>query len=152
MTACKKRSEQLEKEEKQKLIEEKEEHVTEIQKKHILVIDDDPMMLKLVNEQLHERYNVATAISGKLAFTFLEKKHTDLILLDYEMPIINGGEVLKKLRENPATKDIPVVFLTGVSNRSTIQEVLAMKPQGYLLKPIDSENLFKVIMDVLGKK
>mgnify|MGYP002514956123 CR=1 FL=1 len=69
----KKRSEQLEKEEKQKLIEEKEEHVTEIQKKHILVIDDDPMMLKLVNEQLHERYNVATAISGKLAFTFLEK-------------------------------------------------------------------------------
>ena len=95
---------------------------------------------------------MATAISGKLAFTFLEKKHTDLILLDYEMPIINGGEVLKKLRENPATKDIPVVFLTGVSNRSTIQEVLAMKPQGYLLKPIDSENLFKVIMDVLGKK
>lgn len=68
------------------------------------------------------------------------------------MPIINGGEVLKKLRENPATKDIPVVFLTGVSNRSTIQEVLAMKPQGYLLKPIDSEKLFKVIMDVLGKK
>ena len=47
---------------------------------------------------------------------------------------------------------IGVVFLTGVSNRSTIQEVLAMKPQGYLLKPIDSENLFKVIMDVLGKK
>lgn len=75
-----------------------------------------------------------------------------MILLDYEMPIINGGEVLKKLRENPATKDIPVVFLTGVSNRSTIQEVLAMKPQGYLLKPIDSEKLFKVIMDVLGKK
>ena len=147
-----KRSEQLEREEEQKLIEEKEEHVAEIQKKHILVIDDDPMMLKLVNEQLHERYNVATAISGKLAFTFLEKKHTDLILLDFEMPIINGGEVLKKLRENPATKDIPVVFLTGVSNRSTIQEVLAMKPQGYLLKPIDSENLFKVIMDVLGKK
>ena len=148
----KKRSQQLEREEEQKLIEEIEEHVAEIQKKHILVIDDDPMMLKLVNEQLHERYNVATAISGKLAFTFLEKKHTDLILLDYEMPIINGGEVLKKLRENPATKDIPVVFLTGVSNRSTIQEVLAMKPQGYLLKPIDSENLFKVIMDVLGKK
>lgn len=148
----KKKSEQTEKEEEQKLIEEKEENVTEIQKKHILVIDDDPMMLKLVNEQLHERYNVATAISGKLAFTFLEKKHTDLILLDYEMPVNNGAEVLKKLRANPATKDIPVVFLTGVSNRSTIQEVLAMKPQGYLLKPIDSENLFKVIMDVLGKK
>ena len=161
----KKKNEELEKEEEKKVTQKKvtqenvqeeqgakEENATEIKKKHILVIDDDPMMLKLVNEQLHERFNVATAISGKLALTFLKKKHTDLILLDYEMPVDNGAEVLKKLRANPDTKDIPVVFLTGVSNLSTIQEVLAMKPQGYLLKPIDSENLFKVIMDVLGKK
>ena len=153
---AKKKSEEMAREEEERVAKEKEqeeqESTSEAKKKHILVIDDDPMMLKLVNEQLHERYNVATAISGKLALTFLEKKHTDLILLDYEMPIMNGAEVLKKLRENTDTKDIPVVFLTGVSNRSTIQEVLAMKPQGYLLKPIDSENLFKVIMDVLGKK
>ena len=132
--------------------EQKEENREYIKKKHILVIDDDPMMLKLVNEQLHERYNVATAISGKLALTFLNKKQTDLILLDYEMPGDNGVEVLKKLRSNPATKDIPVVFLTGVSNYNAIKEVIDMKPQGYLLKPIDSENLLKVIMDVLGKK
>ena len=147
-----KKNELIQKKEEERREREKENENMEIKKKHILVIDDDPMMLKLVNEQLHERYNVATAISGKLALSFLEKKQTDLILLDYEMPVDNGVEVLKKLRANPATKDIPVVFLTGVSSYGAIKEVVDMKPQGYLLKPIDSEGLLKVIMDVLGKK
>ena len=147
----KKRNEQIQKKEEERKEKEKE-NIEMMKKKHILVIDDDPMMLKLVNEQLHEKYNVATAISGKLALSFLEKKETDLILLDYEMPVDNGVEVLKKLRANPATKDIPVVFLTGVSSYAAIKEVVDMKPQGYLLKPIDSEGLLKVIMDVLGKQ
>ena len=124
----------------------------EINKKHILVVDDDPMMLKLVNEYLYERFTVATAISGKLALSFLEKKHTDLILLDYEMPEANGVQVLRKIRSNPKTQDIPVVFLTGVSSYNSIKEIISMRPQGYHLKPIDRENLLKVIMDVLGKK
>ena len=124
----------------------------EIEKKHILVVDDDPMMLKLVNEYLYERYNVATAISGKLALSFLEKKDTDLILLDYEMPEANGVQVLRKIRSNPKTQNIPVVFLTGVSSYNSIKEIISMRPQGYHLKPIDRENLLKVIMDVLGKK
>lgn len=154
----KKKKAELEEEQKRQEEEEKahEEELKQMEechekaKKHVLIIDDDPMMLKLVNEQLHERYDVATAISGKLALKFLEVKHTDLILLDYEMPRENGAEVLRKLRANPATKDIPVVFLTGVTERSRIQEVLLMQPEGYLLKPIDSENLFRVIADVLS--
>lgn len=124
----------------------------EINKKHILVVDDDPMMLKLVNEYLYERFTVATAISGKVALSFLEKKDTDLILLDYEMPEANGVQVLRKIRANPKTKDIPVVFLTGVSSYNSIKEIISMRPQGYHLKPINRENLLKVIMDVLGKK
>ena len=124
----------------------------EINKKHILVVDDDPMMLKLVNEYLYERFTVATAISGKVALSFLEKKDTDLILLDYEMPEANGVQVLRKIRSNTKTQDIPVVFLTGVSSYNSIKEIISMRPQGYHLKPIDRENLLKVIMDVLGKK
>ena len=127
------------------------ENTIKQERKHILVIDDDPMMLKLVNEQLHEYYDVATAISGKLAMKFLESKKTDLILLDYEMPDDNGAVVLEKLRKNPATKHIPVVFLTGVSERERIQEVILMKPQGYLLKPIDFEKLLSVIRGILYK-
>lgn len=141
---------QQEEQEQEELSKQQEEEAN--RRKHILVVDDDPRMLRLVNEQLNEHYDVATAISGKLAIKFLERKHTDLILLDYEMPVDNGPAVLKQLRDNPETKDIPVIFLTGMTEKSKIQEVLVMKPQGYLLKPIDSETLFKVIKDVLNNK
>lgn len=118
--------------------------------KQVLVIDDDPMMLKLIKEELRDEYNVATAVSGKIGLSFLERKHADLILLDYEMPVESGPEVLEKLRANDNTKNIPVVFLTGINDREKIQKVLAMKPQGYLLKPIDHEKLVQTIEKVIG--
>ena len=69
------------------------------QRKHVLVADDNSIMLKLIKEYLHERYDVATAVSGKVALKFLERRKTDLILLDYEMPEENGPAVLERLRE-----------------------------------------------------
>ena len=101
-------------------------------------------------EELREKYNVATAVSGKIALNFLEKRKTDLILLDYVMPDEDGPAVLKKLRENNATKDIPVVFLTGINDRNKIEKVLDMNPQGYLLKPIKPEKLFRTIRQIIG--
>ncbi len=120
------------------------------QRAHILVVDDDPLMLKMLKEQLREDYDVATAVSGKIAMKFLERKKTNLILLDYEMPEENGPAVLEKLRANDATKDVPVIFLTGVSEREKIQEALALKPQSYLLKPVDREKLLNAITKFVG--
>lgn len=120
-------------------------------RRHILVVDDDPLMLKMLKEQLREDYDVATAVSGKIAMKFLERKKTNLILLDYEMPGENGPEVLEKLRANDVTKNIPVIFLTGVSEREKIQEALALKPQSYLLKPVDHEKLINAITKVIGR-
>ena len=119
-------------------------------KKHVLVVDDDPMMLRLIKEQLKDNYAVATAINGNLALKFLENKKTDLIILDYEMPNENGAEVLKKIRDNDMTANIPVVFLTGISDREKIQKVLKFKPQGYLLKPIEREKLLQIIANTIG--
>lgn len=119
-------------------------------RKHILIVDDDSSVLKLLKGYLVERYDVATAINGKIALKFLETKKTDMVLLDYEMPMENGAVVLAKIRENPNTKNLPVVFLTGVTERKKIMEVLAMKPQGYLTKPIDMEKLSSTIKGVLG--
>lgn len=121
-----------------------------VEKKHILVVDDDSSVLKLVKGYLGNQYNVATAISGKVAMKFLEKKETDLILLDYEMPEENGAQVLKKIRSNGKTKNLPVVFLTGVTDRERIQNVLELNPQGYLLKPLDVERLSATLKDILG--
>lgn len=121
----------------------------EIRKKHILVVDDDIRMLKVIKEHLRSTYDVATAINGKLALKFLETKKTDLILLDYVMPDEDGPSVLKKIHENPATKDIPVVFLTGITEGDKIREALSEKPQGYLLKPIAREKLLSTIQSII---
>lgn len=122
----------------------------EPQRKHILVVDDNSMMLRLVKEHLHDKYDVATAVSGKIALKFLQKKKTDLILLDYEMPDENGPAVLEKLRASNATKDIPVVFLTGVTESKKIREALVMRPQSYLLKPINRDRLLDTIEKIIG--
>lgn len=119
-------------------------------RKHVLVVDDDSMMLKLMKEYLHEKYDVATALNGKIALKFLERKQTDLILLDYEMPGENGPAVLEQLRASVYTRDIPVIFLTGVTEGKKIQEALALKPQSYLLKPIQREKLMEAIRKVIG--
>ena len=111
----------------------------------ILVIDDNPLMLKVIKEHLHEDYDLATATSGQVALRFLQRRQVDLILLDYEMPDEDGPAVLKKLRANEQTADVPVVFLTGISDRKKIQKALMLQPDGYLLKPIDHEKLINTI-------
>ena len=120
-------------------------------RRHILVVDDDVRMLKVLKEHLHNDFDVATAVSGKVAMKFLEKKHTDLILLDYEMPEEKGPDVLARIRANESTKNVPVIFLTGTTERDKIAKALIHKPQGYLLKPIDREKLLETITKVMGE-
>lgn len=134
----------LEEEQKQKEIEAESEKDSD-RVRNILVVDDDKNVLKLLKTALDGQYNVSTMISGKMAEKFLETRSCDLILLDYEMPVENGPEVFRKIREIEAAKDIPIIFLTGVAEKEKIAEVLKLKPQGYLLKPIDMEKLLDVI-------
>ena len=131
------------------LLDQVETATEEKRKKHILIVDDDSRVLRLLKSYLERRYELATAINGKVALKFLETKSTDLVLLDYEMPTENGAAVLEKIRANEKTKDLPVVFLTGVTEKSKIREVLALKPQGYLLKPVDMEKLSSTIKGIL---
>lgn len=117
----------------------------------ILVIDDATIIHKTIKGHLDAEYEVATAISGKVALRFLCSKEVSLILLDYEMPEMDGPAVLKKLRENPALAKIPVVFLTGINDVEKTKNALALKPQGYLLKPVDKNALISKIHELLCK-
>lgn len=121
-------------------------------RKHILIIDDDPHMLKVLKHHLGNKYDVATAVSGSIALRFLQNKKTDLILLDYAMPKMDGPAVLEQLHANPDTKDIPVLFLTGASDKDKIQKALSLNPQGYLLKPVDQETLLARIKEQIGSE
>ena len=121
------------------------------EKKHILVVDDDPEQLSNIKEQLREFYEVTLVNSGKNVLRFLQKFKVDLILLDYMMPEMNGPETLLMLREYDEYKDIPVVFLTGMSDREAVVKTLVeLKPQGYVLKPSKKSEIVAKIIDVLG--
>ena len=118
---------------------------------HILVVDDNAMVLRNIKRILEQNYSVAVAPSGVHAFTSIGKKVPDLILLDYEMPEMNGEEVLKKLQAEEEYADIPVIFLTGMDNREIIAELLKLKPAGYILKPADPQMMLERIEDIIGK-
>lgn len=136
----------------QEILEDKkrrEEEAKKAEKKTILVVDDDPVMLRTVKHYLEEKYVVATAPSGKFAIKFLSQRTADLVLLDYEMPEVDGPEVFKTIKDSEDSKDVPVVFLTGITDTEKIKTVLAMQPQGYLLKPVDYERLHQTIEGIL---
>lgn len=117
-------------------------------RKHILVIDDDRIILKMLKEALSNNYDVTTMVNGVAAEKFLEAKNVDLVILDYEMPIETGAEVFKRIKKNPRISHIPVCFLTGISEREKIMEVMALKPHGYLLKPIDMDMLSSTVANL----
>ena len=118
-------------------------------KKHILLVDDDPVCLRNMMNWLKIFYKVSVTKSGQECLTFLETKLPDLILLDYEMPEMNGIQTLEKIRQIPYCSEIPVVFLTGVSDMNKVKEALAHKPQGYILKNTDRTEFVNKVNSVL---
>ena len=120
-------------------------------KKKILIIDDDPTMLRMIKNLLSQEYHVYMANSGMNGITFLANNKVDLILLDYEMPIISGAKVLELIRSEVATQDIPVMFLTSKNDRESVMQVIALKPERYLLKTMPPEEWLQNINEFFGK-
>ena len=119
-------------------------------KRHILVVYDDRTVLKMIKSALDEKYDITTMANGAMVDKVLAAKKVDLIILDYEMPIETGADIFRRIRKNPKWADIPVCFLTGVSDREKIMEVMSLKPHGYILKPIDMEALSSTIKNIIG--
>ncbi len=116
-------------------------------KKRILIVDDDPQYLNLVREWLKDTYKVSMANSGLQAIKLLGKNTVDLILLDYEMPITTGPQVLEMLRADDDTKSIPVMFLTSKDDKESVMEVVALRPEAYFLKSITKDELLLKLKD-----
>lgn len=110
-------------------------------RKNILIVDDDVAYMSMIMDWLKDTYRVSLANSGMQAITWLAKNHADLILLDYEMPITSGPQVLEMIRSDAETADIPVMFLTGRGDKESIMRVLSLKPAGYLLKTVQKKEL-----------
>lgn len=120
--------------------------------KRILIVDDSPLVLRNIKNILDERYQVFLATSGKQALKMIPKKEPDLILLDYEMPGMDGKATFEAILADEFAKDIPVVFLTSIADRKQIYAVLKSYPAGYILKPPDKEKLFSTIETVFKER
>jgi putative two-component system response regulator len=107
----------------------------------ILTVDDDPIILNAVLEVLKHEYTVRPFTSGVAALSYLENNHADLILLDHNMPNMTGLEVLQVLQDNPATRIIPVIFLTGSVDSEDEVRALEIGAMDYLLKPFRASSL-----------
>ena len=121
-------------------------------KKKILIIDDDPQFAKMIREWIKDTYSVGVLTAGMQAITLLTKNKVDLILLDYEMPVISGAKVLEMIRSEVSTQDIPVMFLTAKNDRESVMQVLSLKPEKYLLKTMAPEEWMQNIDEFFEKK
>ena len=128
--------------------------LSEIGPKRILIIDDDPIYAKMVKEYIKDSYKVDIVTGGMQAITFLirasESRQVDLILLDYEMPVVDGPQVLQMLKQDDRTKDIPVVFLTGSGTKEAVSRVMQLKPDGYILKTTSRDDLIAFLKQKLS--
>jgi len=115
--------------------------------KSILAVDDSGVYLREINSWFSEKYQVMLVNSGLNAIKYLGSHRPDLILLDYEMPICNGKQVLEMIRSDTECGDIPVIFLTSNSDRNTIIDIMPLNVAGYLLKTLPAEQIKKYVDD-----
>lgn len=109
------------------------------EKKYILIIDDSTTSLKHAQEMLKDDYRLAMSKSGEQGLKFLKANKTDLILLDINMPDMDGYEMIKELKKNPDTREIPVIFLTGEGNQESELKGFKMGAMDFITKPFVPE-------------
>ncbi len=116
---------------------------------NILIIDDNALVLRNMKVLLDDQYSVSVAASANQAYMAMEKRKPNLILLDYEMPEINGKDLYIKFKTDERYRDIPIVFLTSAADADVVQKLLSLRPAGYILKPVNARNLLSVIENAL---
>ena len=129
-----------------------EENARQQKKKKVLVVDDSDLMRLAIKQLLENDYEVGLAQSGMAAIRSITLNRPDLVLLDYEMPVCDGRQVLDMIRAEEETADIPVIFLTGRGDKESIQKIVPLKPAGYLLKTMKPEEIKKSVDDFFEKQ
>lgn len=119
----------------------------------ILVVDDEPNIVQTLKERLEMNdFKVFTASNGKEGFEAALKEQPDIILLDIIMPVMDGLEMLEKLRQNDKGKDLSVIMLTARSQIEDITRANSCGIEDYIVKPFDLSELLEKISNILEKK
>jgi two-component system cell cycle response regulator len=112
--------------------------MAEIHKPIVLIVDDNPYNLRVVTEMMEENgYESVIALSGKKALDFIAMQKPDIILLDVKMPELDGYEVCRILKENPQTREIPIIFLTVQSDLDDVIKGFEAGAVDFVSKPFN---------------
>lgn len=106
-------------------------------KKIILAVDDTPENLDVIKIILDEEYTIKAAVNGPMALKIAESQHVDIILLDIMMPIMDGYEVCRRLKTNPKTADVPIIFVTAKDETNDETKGFAIGGVDYVTKPVN---------------
>lgn len=121
--------------------------------KKILVVEDNPVNRRLAEFLLRSQgYIVLQATNAQEAFDLLKTERTDLILMDVQLPGMDGLEATRKLKEQPATANIPVVAVTSYAMKGDREKALAAGCVGYVTKPIDKTTFLEAVTTHLSDK
>jgi len=119
----------------------------------ILLVDDNPQNLQVLGKLLlKEKYEIEFAVNGEATLEWLKNKHFDLILLDLNMPGMNGFEVCKRIRSDKTMDEVPIIFLSAESERNSILRGFEVGAQDYVTKPFDSRELLARVKTQLDLK
>ncbi|MDR3013599.1 MAG: response regulator [Chitinispirillales bacterium] len=110
-------------------------------RKKIIYVDDVNYSLISVKNRLKNRYEIYPAQSASKMFLILERVTPDLILLDIDMPVVNGYETIKLLKTDPRYKSIPVIFLTSKTSKEHVVKAMNLGAAGYVIKPFSDSEL-----------
>ena len=122
-------------------------------KRTILLIDDEVHLLKMVGRRLQrDGFHVLTTESGEEGLRIAERELPDLILLDIMMPKMKGRDVCARLNANPATQQIPVIFLTALGLADHIRAGMALGADDYIVKPFEAAELKERIAICLARR
>ena len=119
----------------------------------ILVVDDEPDLVSTIKTRLEwHKFNVETASKGQDGLEKAESVNPDLILLDGNMPIMSGLQMLERMRQDKGLKNIPVIMLTAVCEANDIASAGSLGVTEYITKPFDFAQLLGKISQILDKK
>ncbi len=120
-------------------------------KKTLLIVDDELNIRLLLEHFLGEEYNVVTKEDGSMAFEWLNNgNHTDLILADLEMPVLDGFELLTKMRSNQQMQTIPCMIITGKTKTDNYMKSFRLGASDFLQKPFTPEELKNKVETILN--
>lgn len=108
----------------------------------ILVADDDPMLRKVLSRVFGSRFEVLTASDGVEAFELVSTRSVDLVILDVALPGMEGRAVARRMREAPATRDVPILMVSGLDAPEDQRDGFAAGADVYMTKPFEMDELW----------